>query len=339
MKNQRGITLISLVITIVILIILAGVAINMSLGENGIFKKAQEAKKMQTIATAKEQIGLEILEAQIEAIENNDELEQSELEAIVSKYGTLQADGDTIVLNDGGYEVSLREIYNEMAEAETDGDSTTELAQLKALLSQTTVTEDKILKDYKAYKDGQLITGTMENYAGQTLTATTITESGENAEITIPQAGYYDTTSKISVPVNVINSNLKSFDQFITWYDGVKGWVTSDDGSFTITDNGDWLQFDSSKKIHFVACNKKQTKTINFSVSDYNTCIIEVSNDNSSWTQVYKKILSTNASWGNYGRTDSFTIPEAYNDYTYIRIRSSWDSAYQLWYTATVDII
>ena len=207
MRKQRGITLISLVITIVVLIILAGVAINMTLGENGIFRKAQEAKRMQAIATAKEQIGLEILEAQIEAMENNEELEQSEVETIVAKYGALQADGDTIILNDTEYEVSLRDIYNTMAETETDGDTTTELAQLKALLAQTTVTEDKILKDYKAYKDGQLITGTMENYAGQTVSATTVTESGENALITIPEAGYYDTNSKISVLTNNIASS------------------------------------------------------------------------------------------------------------------------------------
>ena len=206
--DPKGITLISLVITIVVLIILTSVAISMTLGENGIFTKAQEAKRLQTIGAAKEQIGLEILEAQIEAMENNEELEQSEVETIVAKYGELQADGDTIILNDSGYEVSLREIYNEMAEAETDGDSTTELAQLKALLAQTTVTEDKILKDYKAYKDGQLITGTMENYAGQTVSATTITESGENALITIPENGYYSTSSKISIPVSEINSNL-----------------------------------------------------------------------------------------------------------------------------------
>ena len=214
--DPKGITLISLVITIVVLIILAGVAINMTLGENGIFTKAQEAKKMQAIASAKEQIGLEILEAQIEAIDNNEELEQSQVETIVAKYGELQADGDTIILNDTEYEVSLRDIYNTMAEVETDGDSTTELAQLKALLAQTTVTEDKILKDYKAYKDGQLITGTMENYAGQTVEATTVTESGENAEITIPQAGYYDTTSKISIPVSEINSNLGE-DMVLLW--------------------------------------------------------------------------------------------------------------------------
>ena len=43
-KNTKGITLISLVITIIILIILAGIGINLSLGENGIFKRAKEAR-------------------------------------------------------------------------------------------------------------------------------------------------------------------------------------------------------------------------------------------------------------------------------------------------------
>ena len=37
--NNKGITLIALVITIVVLIILAAVAINLSIGENGLFRK------------------------------------------------------------------------------------------------------------------------------------------------------------------------------------------------------------------------------------------------------------------------------------------------------------
>ena len=45
MKNRNGITLIALIITIVILIILAGVAINLTVGENGIFNKAKFAKE------------------------------------------------------------------------------------------------------------------------------------------------------------------------------------------------------------------------------------------------------------------------------------------------------
>lgn len=42
-KRQNGITLIALVITIIVLIILAGVAISLTLGENGIFVRAKSA--------------------------------------------------------------------------------------------------------------------------------------------------------------------------------------------------------------------------------------------------------------------------------------------------------
>lgn len=45
MKKMKGITLISLVITIIILIILAGVGINLTIGENGIFNRAKFAKE------------------------------------------------------------------------------------------------------------------------------------------------------------------------------------------------------------------------------------------------------------------------------------------------------
>lgn len=44
-SNKRGITLIALVVTIVVLLILAGVSISMLTGENGIIRQAQEAKK------------------------------------------------------------------------------------------------------------------------------------------------------------------------------------------------------------------------------------------------------------------------------------------------------
>ena len=43
-KSVRGITLIALVVTIVVLLILAGVSISMLTGENGIIRQAQKAK-------------------------------------------------------------------------------------------------------------------------------------------------------------------------------------------------------------------------------------------------------------------------------------------------------
>lgn len=45
-KNERGITLLTLVITILIIIILASVTINLTLGDNGLLKQAQLAKEL-----------------------------------------------------------------------------------------------------------------------------------------------------------------------------------------------------------------------------------------------------------------------------------------------------
>ena len=42
-KNERGITLIALIITIIILLILAGITINLALAPDGIIKRAQTA--------------------------------------------------------------------------------------------------------------------------------------------------------------------------------------------------------------------------------------------------------------------------------------------------------
>jgi len=50
--NKKGITLIALVITIIILLILAAVAIQLALGENGLIGRAQSGQEKQSIAEA-----------------------------------------------------------------------------------------------------------------------------------------------------------------------------------------------------------------------------------------------------------------------------------------------
>ena len=65
-QKQKGVTLIALVITIIVLIILAGVAINALVGENGIITQAQRAKE-DTDKSQKEELGgLASLEQQID---------------------------------------------------------------------------------------------------------------------------------------------------------------------------------------------------------------------------------------------------------------------------------
>lgn len=58
-KTPNAITLIALVITIIVLIILAGISISLLFGENGIITKAKETKELQKIAELTEKLELE----------------------------------------------------------------------------------------------------------------------------------------------------------------------------------------------------------------------------------------------------------------------------------------
>ena len=66
-KEMRGITLIAIVITIVIIMILAGVTINLVVGNNNLFDKARSTQKIQTVAGIKEALELEKVDIQVES--------------------------------------------------------------------------------------------------------------------------------------------------------------------------------------------------------------------------------------------------------------------------------
>ena len=69
-KEMKGITLVALVVTIVVLLILAGVSINLVLGNNGIIAKAQEAKTKQAEASKNDLKGINSLIEQMESTLN-----------------------------------------------------------------------------------------------------------------------------------------------------------------------------------------------------------------------------------------------------------------------------
>ena len=108
-KKQTGITLIALVITIIVLLILAGVSIATLTGNNGILTQANTAKENNNSATAKEKVQLEAAgsfdntgafnkESFKTNLKNNLKLEDSDI--------IENADG-TITVKIDGYEVKV----------------------------------------------------------------------------------------------------------------------------------------------------------------------------------------------------------------------------------------
>ena len=78
-ESEKGITLIALVITIIVLLILAAVSIAMLTGENGILSKASNAKEKHLIAQYEEELNLCIMEMQ------TDELGTLTMEKLIEK--------------------------------------------------------------------------------------------------------------------------------------------------------------------------------------------------------------------------------------------------------------
>ena len=93
-RNARGITLIALVITIIVLLILAGVTISALSGDNGILKRATEAKAKTGKENAEEQIKLAIMTATTEGLGVPD---KAVLRSELTKAGfVVKTDGDDL---------------------------------------------------------------------------------------------------------------------------------------------------------------------------------------------------------------------------------------------------
>ena len=69
-KQVKGITLVALVVTIIVLLILAGVAISFTLGDDGIFRRASDASKIYENAQRNEEESLKEVSNYIDDILN-----------------------------------------------------------------------------------------------------------------------------------------------------------------------------------------------------------------------------------------------------------------------------
>ena len=115
-RKNNGITLIALVITIIVLLILAGVTIATLTGENGILTRASEAAERTEKANVIEQAQTDILGIQAEKKDGN--ITKGELKTVLDTYfKTVPEDYTTETVLEtkdeyGNHEIVVSEIYN-----------------------------------------------------------------------------------------------------------------------------------------------------------------------------------------------------------------------------------
>ncbi len=123
--TNKGITLIALVITIIVILILAGVSINTLFGDNGLLTKAQEAADANTRAGAYDKVATEVFAS----YDNDGTLNEDTLRTNLKRIGgttedgkdledeeqegfpiTIKMDGSTFLINGEGNTISTDEI-------------------------------------------------------------------------------------------------------------------------------------------------------------------------------------------------------------------------------------
>lgn len=135
--NEKGITLMTLVITIIVILILAGVTISLVIN-GGIIDKASEAVKISKLSQIKEEMKIDIITKQTEEITQGKKgISNEQVQEIVNKYGELQEDKDTIKTEYG--DISLKEIIDNTTISDSNsnagsGGSSTDIAGLLAKL-------------------------------------------------------------------------------------------------------------------------------------------------------------------------------------------------------------
>ena len=184
LNNKKGITLIALVVTVVVLIILAGVSINAVLGDNGIIKKANQAASVTKEAEVKEAINRTILEFYLT---NDYETLEDFLKAKVTEGKidsvTKNADG-TLTVKKGEYSVTVENRTNSSGGSSSGGSTGGETQT-----PEITIGEAKVVANSDG--TGSAITDANSVYLGNTLYITfshSITGGTTVVDKTIPYA-------------------------------------------------------------------------------------------------------------------------------------------------------
>ena len=208
-RKEKGITLIALVITIILLLILTGVVVKTITGENGLIKHTQVAKEKYEIEEAKEQINIVIVGLEMEKIAKNQQ--GPTIEEILDKlykdkiikgdYGIDEKGQKVEVITEKGYIIEISKDENGKYNVEEKGKIKEDIEKAKEPIVELSLAsyeenqqEVTILVKAKEEQYGikkiQLIDAKTGKIT-QTKTYEEGTKQVENVEFTVSENGVY----------------------------------------------------------------------------------------------------------------------------------------------------
>ena len=149
MRSQKGVTLVALVVTIIVLIILVGISINLILGDNGIITITKKAKENIELAKIEEETELNELYTQLE---NNEESSGETTYDAIAKLTEFKKAIASAIGDAGGIKPEFS--------AETSVFEDNIKGIVKEVTKNATAIADNISEGKTAWVNGELVTGT-----------------------------------------------------------------------------------------------------------------------------------------------------------------------------------
>ena len=189
-KNSKGITLIALVITIIVLLILAGVSIAMLTGENGILTQATNAKEKTTKAEEEEKVNMAVLGSSIADNGYSEILDEASFrQELTNQFGNNGY--DLVVNGDGSFIITVEDTQRKYYVNDD-----------KTVINSDNIIEISTAGELASFRDD---VNNGNSYEGKAVLLTDdITLSGEWEPI-----GYYDQATDEKNPDTTTNKPFK----------------------------------------------------------------------------------------------------------------------------------
>ena len=286
LKSEKGITLIALIITIITLLILAGVSILTLTGDNGILTRTKSAKKTSEIAGIKEEIKTEII---AEQAGNEGNISESALKTILEKYGTINYDEDgktikSITTKKEGYEIAMSDIW--------DGTATKYMASepnVSNIANKTYVTWAEKDGTYEINDTQTTKPSDWYDYEnGKWANIKTAKDGLEAYWVWIPRFEYVVPTSTIATEIDVkfISKSKTTADSGYTIHPAFTWKKTENGKTMTKELDGIWVA-------KFEASSNTETPDTNYGGGDTTSLQVQIKPGTQSWRNISTKNMFT----------------------------------------------
>lgn len=240
--KNNGITLIALVITIIILIILAGVSISFLSGENSLLEKAKKGSETYEQAQAREKLQTVLLDLQADKVTDSTYNEEDYINNKLNK-NDFEVEENIVIVDDWKFEIdrSVPEIIKELGKGLKNKEIKIELTQqlskdhLKSTITAKIEYEGEIEFITIAEEKKEVVQRGEDN---KYIVSKEVTKNGIYSVYVKDKQGQYN-TKKIEVTDIIGNMQINSLEDLIKFRDNVNSGISYEGLEITLMKNLD----------------------------------------------------------------------------------------------------